>query len=473
MNNVRRFMSGLLAICLLAALFGCTNSQDSNNSNGTLFSGELEQNVTIKVFENDTARSRGYLDELLAAFNEAYAEYGIVAVDANMGLYTDLEQDGPYGYGPDIVYGANDTLMSYVSGKHILPLPVESLDCYEQVSDKAWQALRAEVDGETYTFGVPVNVQGPLLFYRKDMLPENWETEWDYDQNGVPDMIESWSAMYRYSMQIKNEGNGCFGYMKSFFDSYFAVGYLYSYGGYTFGNNNTDPSDIGHSAGNAELGVNVIRQLASAMDERCIDDTLGSTIYAGLASGEFFATMITPDVYTMFTDEMVSAGMSYDEAVENLGIADVPMLPVSGDLTDENAELFSATMMGGVNGYAISSYTKYPNACLAFIDFATSYEMNNLRNEMLGIVSARADVARNSGELAEIINRNFSEGRIIPMPSIREVTQIWTPLCTFFQDVAKDPYRDENAMKYKSLEDMKEGLEKVDSQIYDAIHTLK
>ena len=57
------------------------------------------------------------------------------------------------------------------------------------------------------------------------------------------------------------------------------------------------------------------------------------------------------------------------------------------------------------------------------------------------------------------------------MPSISEVAQIWTPLQTFFQDLAKDPFRT-NGYKYNSLEAIKLALEKVDTQIYQAIFTL-
>ncbi|MBS6441645.1 MAG: hypothetical protein KH380_04580, partial [Coprobacillus sp.] len=36
------------------------------------FTGELEKNVTLQILENDTAKSQGYLQELLDAFNEKY-----------------------------------------------------------------------------------------------------------------------------------------------------------------------------------------------------------------------------------------------------------------------------------------------------------------------------------------------------------------------------------------------------------------
>lgn len=457
----------------IIAVFGATSATTASKS-GEKFTGELERNVTIRVLENDTAIKQGYLKELLDAFNEAYADYGITAVDANMDEYSDLEQDGPYGYGPDVLYQANDRLMRYVSGKHIMPLPVEKLDCYDKIGERAWKAYRSEITSdvgtETYTFGVPVNIQGPLLYYRKDLLPDNWKTEWDDNNNDIPDMLESWNAMYKYSLTVRPSGK--YGYMKSLYDPYFAVGYLYSYGAYSFGNDNTDPSDIGYSKGESYKGASVIRQLASCMNEWCIDDTITVNAYSRLAKGDYFATMTTPDVYTMFIDEMINEGYTREYAEENLIATYVPKLPESGDLNEEDPTLIDSKMMGGVNGYAVSSYTKYPNACLAFINFATSFEMISRRNELLGIAPARTDVAAAVGGLSVVINDNLEAGNIVVMPSIKENSQMWTPLQTLFTDLAKDPFRTDG-YKYLDVTSLKEALEKVDTQIYDAIFTLQ
>jgi hypothetical protein len=60
------------------------------------------------------------------------------------------------------------------------------------------------------------------------------------------------------------------------------------------------------------------------------------------------------------------------------------------------------------------------------------------------------------------------------MPSIKATSQIWTPLQTLFQDIAKDPFRTgSDQAKYINIEQFKSALEKVDKQIYDAIHTLQ
>lgn len=492
----RRIAVLLMTVLALETVAGCGGAADtaaggetgSNKaeaaaqaSGSGVFSGELEQNVTIRVLENDTAISKGYFDELIAAFNEAYAEYGITAVDANMDQYLDLANDGPYGYGPDVLYQANDVIMQYATGKHIYPLPVEQLECYEQIPKTAWAAYETEVNGQCYTCGVPVNVQAPMLFYRKDLLPENWESEWDNDGNGVPDMTESWCELYEYSKLRHEENANQYGYMKSLYDVYFSSGFLFTYGGYVFGDNNTNPEDIGFSAGEAEKGAQVLLQLAGVMNEECIDDTITSNAYSKLADGTYFATMSTPDVYSTFIEELtltyeaqgMSAAEAKEAATENLVMTTLPKLPESGDLTDESAALVDTKAMGGINGYAVSAYTKAPNACLAFVDFATGYEMVTKRSEMLGVSPARADAAETAGGISAVLYENLANGNIALMPSIQEVSQIWTPAQTFFTDLAKDAFRNENEKKYTDLPALKAGLEQVDTQIHDAIFTLK
>lgn len=485
----RKFCLLLLVLLGLGLLTACSKKDDAGETEKvsapsaseltSIYNGELERNVTLRVLENDTAIEQGYFDELITAFNEKYKEYGIVAVDANMDQRSNLADDGPYGYGPDVLYQANDSLMKYVEGKHIYPIPAETLESFSQIPENAWEAYKSEVDGSMYYMGVPVNVQSSMLFYRKDLLPEDWETSWDDNKNKVPDMVENWNDLYQYSKSIVDSGNGTYGYMKSLFDVYFSSGYLFSYGGYIFGDNNTNPEELGLSGGNAEMGADVLLQLASVMNEECIDDSITVNAYSKIADGSYFATMTTPDVYTLFIKELVleyeKQGMSQEEAQalaeENLVVTGVPMLPASGDLTEEDPELIPFKAMGGINGYAISAYTKAPNASLAFVDFATSYDMITRRNELLGIIPALSDAAKAAGGVSEVVFNNLNEGNIVVMPSITEMVQVWSPAETFFIDLAKDAFRTSDK-KYTSLETLKNALKAVDQQIYDAIYTL-
>lgn len=462
----------ILAVIIVMGTLGVIAAGVSAEGNEK-FTGELERNVTLRILENDTAKEQGYLQELLDAFNAEYAEYGIKAVDANMDQYTDLETGGPYGYGPDVLYQANDALMKYVDGtrKHILPLPVRQLDCYRHVDQNAWDAYKVTIDNQDFYCGVPVNIQQPLLFYRKDLIPENWETEWDDDKNGVPDMIEYWTDLYRFSKTIRQQSPNKYGYMKSLNDGYFATGYFLSYGGYVFGGEDgKDTSDVGFSKNDGYIGARLIRQLASVMNLECTEDTITKNSYSRMAQGAYFATMTTPDVYTLFIKEMVNAGYTEEYARENLIMTSVPKLPVSGDLEDESQGFKEMTVMGGVNGYAVSSYTKAPNAAFAFVDFATSYAMINRRAELLGIAPARGDLAETLGGLNATINENLNVGTVYVMPSVRALAQVWTPLQTFCAVLADDSLTGKNA--YATDEALKKGLANVDEQIYAAIHTL-
>ena len=171
------------------------------------FDGEIEQNATIRVLDNQMAIETGHLQEVLDAFNERYAEYNVNAVDANMDQYVDLEQNGPDGYGPDVLYQANDMLMRYAEGGHVLPLPTEELEIAE-IPQTVMDVYKLETYGLELYYGMPVAQQSPVLTYRKDLLPENWESEWDDNENGVPDMVETMNGVYAYSKQVREQSNG-------------------------------------------------------------------------------------------------------------------------------------------------------------------------------------------------------------------------------------------------------------------------
>lgn len=466
-----------LSIFLPVCSCGGNSQKASDNTVFSCFNGKLENGAVLRILENDTAVKQGYLKELIDGFNEKYKEYNITAVDANMDEYSDLENDGPYGYGPDVLYQANDSLMKYVYGKHIKPLPVDRLECYSKVDSNAWAAYKTAIGDNEYTFGVPINIQTSLMYYREDLLPENA----DKNNDGTPDMLENWSSLYQYSKEIHEKDNTHYGYMKSLDDFYFASGYLFSYGGYIFGNNGKDAKDIGLNKEEAYKGVKVLRQLASIMNESCIDNSITLNQYSKLAKGEYFTTMTTPDVKSLFLDEMSieyqKTGLTKEEAdkkaLQNLKQTSVPKLPKSGDLNDTTGEMSDMKTMGGINGYAISSYTKYPNAALAFIDYASSYEMVKRRHEILSVATCREDLANEGDSLSQNLFMQLKEGKIEIMPSIRETSQIWTPTGTLCKDVANDPYRAESEQKYTTDDAIKSKLDEVCKQIYEAIHALQ
>ena len=134
-------------------------------------------------------------------------------------------------------------------------------------------------------------------------------------------------------------------------------------------------------------------------------------------------------------------------------------------------------MMGGINGYGISAYTKCPNASLAFVEFATAYEQVVLRNRYLGVAPARADAAATISETDPTVGILFDrldKGYISIMPAITEIGQLWTPAESFLIDLSTDPYREERGeeLLFTTDEAIQAGLERLCTQIRDAIETL-
>lgn len=136
MKIIKRGLCALLITLLIIGITGCGKA----NSGGKSASSEGGE-ITLRILENDTAKSEGYLDELLNAFNEAFQDKGIKAVDANMEEYSNLAENGPYGYGPDVLYQANDLLMSYAQDKHILALDKNDYECAKNTPQEAWDAF--------------------------------------------------------------------------------------------------------------------------------------------------------------------------------------------------------------------------------------------------------------------------------------------------------------------------------------------
>ncbi len=486
MSKLRKLAGGVLIGMMCMAMAGCGSDEASADG----------ETIVLRILENDTAKKEGYLDELLTAFNEAYKDKGIQAVDADMEEYSNLAENGPYGYGPDVIYQANDKLMTYAADKHILPIEIEKLDAYEYTPSQAFEAFELNVDGTVYCCGVPVNIQEPMLFYRADKMPENWESEWDDDKNGRADFFENWNDLYAYSKYLRDNDTSAnkdsqYGFMSSFNNLYLNGEFLFSYGAYVFGENEDgtlNTEDIGLSGGDAVQGLMALRQMAALMNEGCIDDTITMNRYEKIANGTYFCAVSTPDTYSLFIEKLVlqyeGEGLSTEEATkkaeENLMMIELPgLMPKAGDLSKDSSTMtendwVETIVMGGVNGYGISSYTKHKDACFEFVNFATSYEMIKLRMDTLGIAPTRSDVAGESGGVTDMIFESLEEGRIYLMPSVKAIDQVWVPAQTLMGDIAKDPFRVNNGYraKYPTISEITEAIVQVDMDIYDAIYTL-
>ena len=73
-KTIALFLAHALAVIAVLTTFGVLGLQREDQEAQERFTGVLEENVTLQILDNDTAKETGYLDELLNAFNEEYAQ---------------------------------------------------------------------------------------------------------------------------------------------------------------------------------------------------------------------------------------------------------------------------------------------------------------------------------------------------------------------------------------------------------------
>ena len=148
-------------------------------------------------------------------------------------------------------------------------------------------------------------------------------------------------------------------------------------------------------------------------------------------------------------------------------------MPSDGNLEGDKKDK-DTIVMGGINGYGISAYTKHKEACIEFVNFATGKEMITKRAQILGIAPTRSDVAKEMGGVTNTIFESLNAGHIYLMPSIKAVDQIWDPMQTLLSDIAKDAFREKKGekIKYADEKSIQSALDNASKSIYDAIYTL-
>ena len=107
---------------------------------------------------------------------------------------------------------------------------------------------------------------------------------------------------------------------------------------------------------------------------------------------------------------------------------------------------------------------------LKFVEFATSVEMVAKRQEMLGIVPARADALTNDDDVATKISfSNLNDGTLVVMPSISSVRAIWSPIKSCFKTIATDGCGDRTF----TIDNIQSELDKLVNNIKSQIETLQ
>lgn len=337
-----------------------------------------------------------------------------------------LRLDGPSGIGPDVLVIPSDQLGSAVVQGLIAPMANATPEATADYTETALGAFTS--DDQVY--GYPKVVETLVMFYNKDKIYQPFTTMDEY---------------FKFSQEQKAKGE--YGLIAKFDQVYYAFGSLYAYGGYIFQrdeNGNYNPEDIGLANAGAVEAVNYLKKF---FDEGLIPTgILGEN---GLNA-----------IDSLFTEQKAAAVINgpwaiepYQKAGVNFGVTPLPTMP--------NGKEMSSLL--GVKGYVISTWSKDAELAEKFIQFINQPQYAKTRFEVTAEIpplkSVMADDVITKNEAANAIA--IQSTRAVPMPSIPEMAQVWTPIDSALQ------------LSVSNKQDPKEALEGAAQQIKDSIEAFR
>ncbi|GAE35261.1 sugar ABC transporter substrate-binding protein [Halalkalibacter akibai] len=340
---------------VLAACGGATEEEAAPEE--TVDEGTSEEIVDFEIVPEEGAELLLWSDgdqqlewaQLMAEKFEA--EYGVPVQVEEVNQEEAPERlatDGPQGLAGDVFASTHDRIGRAISAGLVLEnfFPEE----YEaEFMDAAITAT--SFDGEL--FGYPSGIETYALYYNADLVEQ------------APETMEE---LFEVANEL-TEGNQ-YGFMMEPANLYFIYGFLGGYGAYVFGDEGTNPTEIGLNNEGAVQGMeNVFNRLR---DE----------ITPGMAAED-----ITYDVRTALFEEGNLAFdingpwavRGYEDAGVNFEVAPLPLLG-----NGENPTSFS-----GTRGFYVNAYTEYPDAASLLAQFITNEENLLLSYEITGALPPR------------------------------------------------------------------------------------
>jgi arabinogalactan oligomer/maltooligosaccharide transport system substrate-binding protein len=387
----------LIGITSVVALFAaCGNGNDGAADEGTdeteteidpdQVSGTIEVGVGSDYID--------FIQEIAPLFEE---EYGVEVEVTERDMFDTLEAlplDGPADLAPDVLLSPYDRIGGLGQQGHLAPLTLPDDGSYYDETDE----MQVSVDGEIY--GVPYVIESLVLFYNQDLIDE------------APTTFEELEALTEdEAYAFGGQSGTSTAFLANWVDFYNSYGLLSGFGGYVFGEDGEDTSDIGLNSSGAIEGIEYAQHWFNEIwPEGMLDVTsAGDFIDDQFIQGNAVAVINGP-----------WGAANYRNSGVNYGVATIPTLP-NGNAYEPFA---------GGKGWVIPTYSQNPLAAQAFVDFVTNEENSMLlytdyTNEIPANQDARnAIIEADDDPLAIAVIEQYNNA--VPMPNIPEMGEVWT-----------------------------------------------
>ena len=403
-KRFKKYLMGVVSASalLLAACGGgeeeaaesSSGTNDSTETSGSNFDGE-----TLKI-SIDPMYSE-FIEGISDSFEE---ETGATIEVEEKDMFETLEAlplDGPAGLSPDVMLAPYDRIGGLGQQGHLAEYTLPDDGRYDDIDEQ-------QVTMQDKIYGAPFVIESMVLYYNTDLLEKAPET---FEE------LETLTEDDQYAYE--GEAGKSVAFLANWVDFYNSYGLLNGYGGYVFGADGTDPSDIGLNKPEAIEGIQYATDwFQNTWPKGMLDvTTAGNFIDEQFTTGTAGAVINGP-----------WAASNYMESGVNVGVATVPTLP--------NGEEYQP--FAGGKGWVVSQYSENPELGQAFLDFATNEEnMEALYSEYTNEVPANQMVRQtiidaDDDELAMAVVNQYNVSS--PMPNIPEMAEVWVGAETMMFD---------------------------------------
>ena len=381
-RSAKKLGLGLVSLGILGGLAACGNGNSSAE-------GEAEEGKTLTVSVDSGYKD--YINEIKDTF-EKENDVKIKLVEKDM--FDQLESlalDGPAGKGPDVMMAAYDRIGALGQQGHLAEVKLGNESAYDE-TDKA----QVTYDGKIY--GEPAVIETLVLYYNKDLVDTAPATFKD---------LENLSKDSRFAFESEAGKNT--GFLAKWTDFYYSYGLIAGYGGYVFGDDGTDPSDIGLNNAGAVEGISYATDWFQNVWPKGMQDIK--------SAGDFASQQFMSNKTAAIIDGPWQA-QTYKENNINYGVAKIPTL--------NNGQPYQP--FGGGKGWVVSNYAKNKDLSQKWLDYVTNQENQEKFFEMVNEIpanqQARETAKAKNDELTTAVIEQYETAQATP--NIPEMGEVWT-----------------------------------------------
>lgn len=392
MKRKCKLLTGVLATGALFSLSACGNKEEKSSES-------KPKELVVSVEQDNYAN---FVNDVKGKFEKENGVKVKVVKKPMTDQCDAIQLDGPSGKGPDVFIAPNDRVGAM--GKQGQLLETKHLSNDYKESEKKLVTINNK------QYGVPLTIESLVMFYNTDLVKKAPETFAD---------LEKLAKDPRFAFEEEKGKNT--GFLAKWTDFFYGAGLIQGYGGYIFGDNGTNPNELGLATKDSVKAVEYAWNWYNNIWPKGMKDVKGA--------GDFITERFTSKKAAAIIDGPWMAE-TYKKAGIKFTATKIPTLPNGQDYKP----------FAGGKSWVGSAYTKNKELTEKLLNYLGSSENESKFYKMTSEVPANP-ISRNkvdsSDKVAKAVIEQFNVAK--PTPNIPEMSEVWTGAESMMYDAVSGP----------------------------------